>query len=270
MVKWPEQARCLDALSRENNIEYSICTLVNKPTLYHAMVDSFIEAGFSSEFCEYLFIDNSGMASTDAYLGLNQFLASAQGKYIILCHQDILLKYDNIEKLNACIARLNSIDPYWALLGNAGGVHPGRLAVHIHDRNTQSVDKSLVFPIRVHSLDENFILVRHDANLGASADLTGFHLYGLDLCLQAVLKGHSAYVIEFYLMHTGEGLMTADFKQCQEALIKKYCRAFSGRFLRTTCTILYISGNSLCARLFNTRRVTRWVKHWYRKFSWAI
>lgn len=71
--------------------EYSICTLVTRKVEYEEMLDSFLLKGFDEKSCEYLFIDNSSSCSFEAYKGLNQFLQQAKGKYIILCHQDIII-----------------------------------------------------------------------------------------------------------------------------------------------------------------------------------
>ncbi|HEY0896855.1 MAG TPA: hypothetical protein VGE15_09920, partial [Sphingobacteriaceae bacterium] len=68
------------------SFRYSVCTLVTRLSEYYEMVGSFIEAGFSKDQCEYLYIDNSSENTYDAFGGLNRFLQEAKGKYIILCH----------------------------------------------------------------------------------------------------------------------------------------------------------------------------------------
>ena len=80
---------------------FSICTLVSKPDEYREMVESFIQAGFDRVQCEYLCIDNSSQNTFDAFSGLNQFLRKAQGEYIIICHQDIILHDAGIQELHA-------------------------------------------------------------------------------------------------------------------------------------------------------------------------
>ncbi len=56
-------------------------------------------------------------------------------------------------------------------------------------------------PIRVGSLDENFIVVKRQANLALSHDMSGFHLYGTDLCIIADILGRTSYVVDFHLCH---------------------------------------------------------------------
>ena len=52
-------------------------------------------------------------------------------------------------------------------------------------------------PAKVHTVDENFIVVRRATNLSLSHDLDGFHLYGTDLCVIADILGGNCYVIDF-------------------------------------------------------------------------
>lgn len=242
--------------------KYSICTLVTNINLYQKMIDSFVKAGFITDIAEYLYIDNSISNTFDAYSGINKFLFFAKGQYIIICHQDILLEYDRIEQLEKCISQLNDYDPNWALLGNAGGVNFLKLAIRITDH---TFDNARIggFPAKVQSLDENFILIRKDANLGTSKDICGFHLYGLDLCLLATIRGYTAYVVDFHLNHLGAGEVDNNYHVCKNIIIKKYERAFIGRYYRTTCGRLYLSANSISNCILNHWRVLKLVRKYY-------
>lgn len=242
--------------------KFSICTLVTDWNLYQQMLDSFMEAGFTVDIAEYLYIDNRVTNTIDAYDGINKFLSIAQGRYVILCHQDILLGYDRIEQLEKCISQLNDLDPNWALLGNAGGVHIGRLALRISDPHCANI-RTGGLPAKVQSLDENFILIRKDANLGTSRDLSGFHLYGLDLCLLSVIRGYSAYVVDFHLRHLGPGKFNEDFHVCKNLLIKKYQKILPWKFYQTTCIFLYLSGNSILNRILNNPQIIKLITKYF-------
>ncbi len=232
--------------------KYSICTLITNEAIYSKMLESFLKGGFSPDFCEYLFINNTGENAYDAYNGINKFLSTARGQYIIFCHQDVLLCHDGIDRLEACIDQLNQLDPNWAAIGNAGAINPAHMARRISDPHGRNLRQSPVgFPAKVQSLDENFILVRKDANLGLSNDLKGFHFYGLDLCLLASIRGYSSYVVDFHLMHLGPGQRDAAFYACKNNFIEKYTKALSGRFLRTTCENFYLSGSRIMNALFS-------------------
>ena len=105
----------------DSGVVFSICTLVNDVQSYRNMLNSFLEAGFGYADCEYIYIDNASSTTYDAYEGLNKAISKSRGKFIILCHQDVLLRFDNRADLTQ---RLNEIEknmPNWAVAGNAGG-----------------------------------------------------------------------------------------------------------------------------------------------------
>jgi hypothetical protein len=237
---------------------YSICTLVTKPGEYEGMVDSFLRGGFVPDLCEYMFIDNSKGNKADAYKAYNAFLGGACGEYIILCHQDVVLLKDGIQKLNECIQEMDRIDPSWAVLGNAGGVKTNRLAIRItHPSGELNTHH---FPVKVQSLDENFILVKNSANLCVSHDLYGFHMYGADICQMARFVGLTCWVVDFNLLHNGPGKVDGSFYDVMirmEAKRRKFC---AEGFVQTTCALLSFSdswfkrGKALYSRIYGARK----------------
>lgn len=231
---------------------FSICSLVTDLEEYALMRASFEEAGFNEINSEFLYIDNSKKNKFDGYSGIKQFLNLAQGKYIILCHQDILLKYDNLQNLEEKIAEMDRIDPDWALLGNAGYRDFNRVALRITDPYGESRNFG-PFPGQVKSLDENFILVKRSANLAISHDMSGFHLYGTDLCIIAAMLGYNAYVIDFHLFHRSGGTCGTNFYDVKKQLIEKYQRVLSSKYIRTPCTNLFLSNYRFLNYLLNKK-----------------
>jgi hypothetical protein len=245
--------------------EFSICTLVTNMAEYLEMQASFLNSGFTAPTCEYLYIDNSKSNTYEAYAGLNRFLREAQGRYIILCHQDILITHHDINDLRAKMDEVERADPRWAILSNAGGVNLKYTAMNIIQGNGNLLaDKHL--PIRTITVDENFILVKHAANLALSVDLHGFHMYGTDICLIADVLGYSSYAIDFKLVHKSDGNADKAFYAQKKALIKKYRKAFRSRFLGTTITRFYLSGNRAFNFLGNTLIVLFIARQYYKIF----
>jgi hypothetical protein len=109
----------LDTLTIQNKL-FTICTLVTNVNEYNEMCASFKQAGFSDENSDFLYINNSEQNKYDAYSGVRKFLNTASGKYIIICHQDILLNFDDYNTLLQRIEEINVLDSNWAILGNAG------------------------------------------------------------------------------------------------------------------------------------------------------
>ena len=268
----------VDSIQSLPHPKYSICTLLTDKDQYKDALLSFRDAGFVEPESEFLYIDNTEENKYEAYAGVNKFLQTAKGDYIILCHQDLILHADKKEKLDSIIDEMASIDHDWALLGNAGGTVPGGQAYHLTEYTGKEKHylRRGTFPSKVDSLDENFIVVKKSANLSTSNDLSGFHMYGTDLCMIARILGYSAYVVDFHLWHLGgasietpvtEGAyVISSFDITKENLIRKYQRVFSPRFIQTTCTIFYISSSRLKNFLFNRKQIFSIQKRLYRWF----
>lgn len=228
-------------------IDYSICTLVSRPSLYAQMVQSFQRNGFTADRCEFLYIDNSGGNAGDGYTGLNRLLGQAKGRHVVLCHQDIIAR-DGIDQLDTCLAALTETQPDWAVAGNAGLDHKRQRFMRITDRNRLDF-RSPGLPAAVETLDENFLVVRAETSVRFSRDLEGFHLYGTDLALQAAVGGHSVWVIDYHVEHLAKGTFDRSFPDCAEAFEAKYLRAFKPRALRTTATKVGVGKRDLESRL---------------------
>jgi hypothetical protein len=231
---------------------FSICTLVTRPGEYAEMVESFVSHGFTPADCEYLYIDNSESNRFDAFRGYNLFLSEAQGHFIILCHQDILLLEDGRAELEQRLDELTPHDPEWALCGNAGGISFARLAVRVSDRFAENQSFG-TFPARAMALDENFIVVRRESNLALSQDLSGFHFYGADLCIVADFLGRSAWVIDFHLHHKGLAKRDANFYRQRKDAARKYQRVLRSRWMVTPSTYFFLSGSRTRSRLLTSR-----------------
>lgn len=241
-------------------LDFTVGTLVKDKQEYQEMISSFIAAGFSMDSCEYLYIDNTAGNRFDAFSGLNRLIKRAKGKYIILCHQDILLNFDHRIDLEQRIHQLEGLDPKWAVAGNAGAVGPNHIVYSISYPDGTTMSKGNL-PLEVQSLDENFILLKNSAGLSFSADLSGFHLYGTDICLQASLKGYHSYVIDFHVLHKSRGNRDANFWKCRKEIIKKYNYSFRDKWIQTTMTCFHLSG-SLVGNLHNNAVSLFCVRMW--------
>lgn len=233
------------------DFEYSFCSLVSDTSLYKRMLSSFETVGFDDNTCEFLFINNTSNNQGDGYTGLNRMIAHAKGKYVVLCHQD-LLAIDSRETLDKRLAELEAIAPDWGVAGNAGGDANGELQIRITDKFTCNNHPKCA-PVQVSSLDENYIILRSDALLGFSCDLQGFHLYGTDIVTQAMLRGRSTWVIDFHLEHLGNATVDQNFEQCLAAIHNKYRKSFTSRTLDTTSARVAIGKQSFRAWIWHAR-----------------
>lgn len=233
---------------------FSICTLVTDLSEYHQMCESFSNAGFSNENSDFIYIDNSKNNKYDAYEGVRKFLNSSKNKYIIICHQDILLKFDNYITLLQRIDEMDHLDKTWAILGNAGHNSFNDFRLRITDPHGENRYKGPL-PAKVYDLDENFILIKNSAQLSLSNNIGGFHFYATDLCLIADILGFSSYVIDFHLYHKSAGNCDTSFFEAKKRFIKKYTYAFRPRYMKTTCTKFFISGYSILNKLMMNKHM---------------
>jgi hypothetical protein len=249
-----DQARNVQTLPFEGPV-FSVCSLVTRDDQYDRMLKSFAAHGLTTDNSEFIFVDNRSANAHDAYGGLNAMVAKARGRYIICCHQDVELIGDGAAELLERLEELTARDPLWAIAGNAG-VGPAGRAARISDPygDDQHVGD---LPALVHSLDENLLVLRREHLVGFSADLAGFHLYGTDACLQAELRGFSAYVIDFHLRHHSRGDADATYFECASRLEAKYGWAFRSRRVATTFKPLYITGNWWRAQFWRFKKWQR-------------
>jgi hypothetical protein len=116
------------------------------------------------------------------------------------------------------------------------------------------------FPSQVKSLDENFILVKNSANLGVSHDLSGFHLYGTDICQMARFAGLTCWVVDFNLLHNGEGKVDKTFYDVCNQMEAKRMKFRDEGFVQTTCALLSFSdswfkrGRAVFSRIYFARK----------------
>jgi hypothetical protein len=229
----------------DSNIEFSICTIVNKMDEYQLMKQSFSTSGFLDN-CEYLIADNSVSNQYDAYQAINIFLQKASGRYIILVHQDVRC-INPITILQKNLQSLTDKDASWGLCGNAGGNGYHNLYYYlINDGKSKKTDG---LPLKVTSLDENFIVIKKSCALSLPSNIKGFHFYGTELCLAAENAGFTAYVIPFLVEHLSLGDLS-DLKKHTAAYLAT-TRTNRSRFIQTTCTKFYLSNSAFKNKFYN-------------------
>ena len=237
----PVPVRCLGGPAPVGPVpRFSVVTLVTDAAAYLRMLQSFAAGGFAPPLSEFIYVDNRGGNRLDGYAGLRGLIAESRGRVVIAVHQDVLLLADDAARLSDLLAELDARDPAWALAGNAGMRVSGRPATRITDPHGADTRRGGPFPAPVVSLDENLICIRRETGVLPSGDLSGFHFYGLDLCLQARLAGYTAHVIDFHVRHLGRGTADATFFACRDAIEIKYAALLPLTVLRTTCTPVLI------------------------------
>lgn len=239
--------------------EFSICTIVSNREEYEQMLNSFRERGFGDD-CEFLVADNTQANNEDAYQAINRFLQQARGVYTIIVHQDVRC-IDQRSTLTAALQNLEKQDPTWSVCGNAGCRGYKQCYYHLVNVGEKRMSRGL--PVKVNSLDENFLVVKTSSKLQLSPGLTGFHLYGTDICLHAEAKGYTAYVIPFLVNHLSLGDLQGLADYLPE-FIKRHENTKPARFVQTTCTRFWLGENAQQTERMNSPVIFGWVKFWQR------
>lgn len=243
-----------------DSFTYSICTIVNDMDEYELMKTTFINCGFTETAAEYLYFDNTGGNKYDAYSAIKQALGNAANRFIIMVHQDVRC-IDPVEKLNALLNNLNDMDPNWAVCGNAGVAGYHEKAINISYENEIWTNEQI--PIKVKTLDENFLILDTQKKIQLSPLLSGFHMYGTDLCLHAGSNGYTCYVLPFMVKHLSKG----NLKNLNEYIpyfLKNAAYATSPGYVETTCTKFYLSTDKNITTAANNRLVFYFIKFFQR------
>jgi len=229
--------------------KFHIVTLVNKLDQYQLMRASFIKAGFDENRCRYSVFDNSQKNIYDPYHTFNLIKPQTQEPYIIFCHQDLLMNQGHgFDQLIKVLDDLEKYDPDWAIAGNAGvNDHYQTIAKITDPCATLSATR---LPQKVHSLDENFLIIKSAADIESSSEIQGFHFYGTDLCLNAILKAYSCYVIDFHLTHLSAGHLSQSFWDVKKIFQKRWNREFNLCYIKTTMNVLIVLSKYQWIRYF--------------------
>jgi hypothetical protein len=245
-----------------------VFTFVTDRALYRDMLQSFVEAGFEHDKATFTELRDD---NAEPYSMLTRLIGTIDEPFFVMCHQDVRLDQGHgYEELLDAIASLDGTDPLWAVAGNAGGTRSLQVARRITDPwGGSSSDE---FPTRVYTLDENFLVVRTQTGIGCSPGLTGFHLYGPDLCLNAIKGGRSVHVIDFHLRHLSSGNRKSDeYKECVARFVEHWRQRYAIRYVRTAAEVLFLSRFALLQRSLGRPRPRRIIKNrpWLaRRIGW--
>ena len=171
-------------------------------------------------------VQRGAVSAAQAY---NRGIAATSAEILIFAHQDMFLPAGWLPKLELSIASLAQTDPNWGVLGMFGVKASGHGEGYLYSTGLQRILGSKFEGAReVESLDEIVLVLRRDSGLRFDEGLTGFHLYGADICLQARSRGLKNYAFSAFGIHNTNGiaLLPRAYWQCYLHLWKKW-----GQFL---------------------------------------
>lgn len=236
--------------------DFTTCTIFNDPTQYAEVCESWVAAGFKDS--TFLGFDNCESNQFDPYRVINQVLADPPTPYLIFCHQDVRLNRGHgFNRLADEIHNMNGIDPEWAVLGNAGCTNVFEYVKVITDPSGTWTEGD--FPVPVVSLDENFLVIRAASGVRCSEDLSGFHLYATDLCLNALKAVKNSYVIDFHLTHLSLGTLSGAYFDSRRRFVDRWARETPFLAILTPSTPIIVCRNRFLRRLLSSPKISGWL-----------
>ena len=184
-----------------------------------AQYDECVAATLPSAGVELLPVDNASNERSAA-AALNLGWSRARAPIVVLCHQDVVFPPGWVERL---LAQLEAVrrgsGERWAVAGVFGRKSRDFLG-HIDDRyGTRRLGE---LPARVEVLDECCLVVRRDLPLRFDEALGGYHLYGVDLCLQGLEAGLDNWALDSCVKHLGDGTKNESYYALRGALERKW------------------------------------------------
>lgn len=165
-----------------------------------------------------------GLATYEGYdsaaKALNAALEASPTPIAILAHQDIYLPEGFLDRLIAQINQLESEGRAWGVLGPFGLRSDGDAAGRVYSVAIgRELGTRLPAPQPVVCFDEIVLVLKRDGGLRFDEDLPGFHLYGVDIVLQARHRSLGAYAIDAPVVHVDRPVQV-------QVLLGAYRRAY--------------------------------------------
>ena len=139
----------------------------------------------------------------------NSGLAEGTSEIVVFAHQDVYFPKGWKEDLDRSIRALEKKHSEWGVLGVFGisaGID-GKPTGHCYSTGLRRVvGEPFSKPVRARSLDELVLIVRRNSGLSFDDKLSGFHLYGTDICLSAHFAGLDCHIVPAFCIHNSNGV----------------------------------------------------------------
>jgi hypothetical protein len=171
-------------VSAVNNEEVLRSCLLNSPDVRSAS-EVILQRGYAS--------------AANAY---NRALEKAKTDLVIFAHQDIYFPEGWLDCLRRTLDLLSDTDPHWGVLGVWGGIRDGGSPGYMYWTGVNGTAGKPFSGVReVKSLDEVVLILRTSSGLRFDENLSGYHMYGTDICLEARRRGRRSYIFSGFCIH---------------------------------------------------------------------
>lgn len=202
---------------------------------------------------------------SSASMAYNDALRAADTDLVIFVHQDIFLPNRWLTDLENALMFTRSQKAKIGVLGCYGVTRENTRYGNLYSVGLQRMlGAPFGRPAAVQTLDEIVLILRRSSGLRFDEKLSGFHLYGTDICMQATLKGMENYAIDAFCIHNSKPtlFLPKEFYRCYRYLRKKYwyelpIQTSCIRITRENCHYYRCLLDGLIARLTRRTRNSR-------------
>jgi len=156
-----------------------------------------------TEHCS-LKVIRGALSASSAY---HAELSSSEDRITVLLHQDVYLPLGWIHRVMHLCAQLPAD---WAVAGVCGMDSSSIIHGHVWASGLGRVIGEPFEPITCVSLDEVVLIVRSGFDVNFDPKMPGFHLYGTDICQQALQAGLGVYAIDAPIIHNSRPVAFLD------------------------------------------------------------
>jgi len=154
----------------------------------------------------------------------NAAIQKATTDLLVFVHQDVYLPEGWIDSVKKALEPLSLQDPNWGIVGVWGtleGKHPVGCLYWTGDLGWEEPFEGAK---EVESLDEVVLIFRKSSGLVFDERLPGYHLYGADLCMEAISRGKKCYAISALCIHNTntERFLPLQFWKCYLFMRRKW------------------------------------------------
>jgi hypothetical protein len=192
---------------------------------------------FASPHSHQIIVQSGFPSAAKAY---NEAIDKSENDIIVFCHQDIIFPSNWLTNLQRALKYLDGTDPNWGVLGCFGKTSDGADRGHIYMVGLGNSGVAFDHPEPVRTLDEIVLILKKSSGLRFDPSLPYYHLYGLDICLQAAHLGMASYAIPAFCIHNTQFnlVLAPEFYTCYKHVKKRWKRELP---ILTTCVCVSLS-----------------------------
>lgn len=233
------------------NIKVHFTVIANSEEHVSGLLESAHLCGFDESMFTILWNDQANL--NEPYSVITSILEQSKYDFEILCHQDIrfLREYGHSKLTEMLLSNTENVSVY----GLAGVSNQGRWYCCVVDETVWPEGDVTFFSnvVGVTHVDECFICFSTRNKTEMSKELSGFHCYGTDACLNALARGYQTALIPFKVRHLSTGDFGTDFHNSLERLCDSWSKRAIGYSQRGGYCV--IAPNGWCRRLLGRHKV---------------